>query len=255
VVVTDNDPVLAGEIAEKMGHKFFEMRNEVFSSPDTINNCLDRALAAKKGPVTIADTSDNAGGGAPSDSTFFLMEMISRKLNNAAVAAIWDPVAVSICEDAGIGACLPLRIGGKLGPTSGNPVDITATVIGLADEVVQELGGMNMSMGRCAAIKVQLEEKQTDAPDNGIDVILSQLRCQPVAPNIFTELGIDPIEKKILVVKSNQHFYAGFLPISEEIIYAGDKGTLQSDMTTIPYKNVDTERFWPFVKNPFSKQM
>jgi microcystin degradation protein MlrC len=257
VVVTDNNPVLGDEIAEKMGRKFFEIRSEVLSRPDTINNCLDKALAANKGPITIADTSDNAGGGAPSDSTFFLAEMIARNIDNAGIATIWDPAAVSICEDAGIGASLSLRIGGKLGPTSGDPVDATATVIGLADEVVQELGGMKMSMGRCAAIKVQLKEKQkqTDALDNGIDVILSQLRCQPVAPNIFTDLGIDPMKKKILVVKSYQHFYAGFAPISEEILYAGDKGTLQSDMTTIPYNSVDTERFWPFVENPFSKQM
>jgi len=254
VVVTDNNQTLADEIAERLGRKFFELRNEVAAVPDTMQNCLKIAITLKNGPITIADTADNAGGGAPSDSTFFLAEMIDRKIDNAGIATIWDPVAVSVCEDAGIGALLNLRIGGKMQPNSGNPVDVTATVIGLADEVLQELGGASMSMGRCAAIKVHLnkDQIQTLAPEQGIDVILSQHRTQTVAPNIFTDLGVDPIRKKILVIKSTQHFYAAFEPISKKILYAGDKGALQSDMTTIPYIHINTNRFWPFVDNPFT---
>jgi microcystin degradation protein MlrC len=256
VVVTDKNPTLAAKIAEKMARKFYEMRSEALSLPDTMNSCLDKAMAAKIGPVTIADTSDNAGGGAPSDSTFFLAEMIARKIDNAGIATLWDPVAVSICEDAGIGACLPLRIGGKLGPASGNPVDVNATVIGLAENVLQGLGGSQMSMGRCASIKIHLSLDclQNVSPESGIDVILSQHRTQTVAPNIFFELGIDPTRKKILVIKSNQHFYAAFEPISEKILYAGGMGALQSDITSIPYKHVDTKRFWPFTENPFTEQ-
>ncbi len=255
VVVTDNKQALADEIAEELGRKFYAMRNDVFSGADTIKNCLDKALAMRNGPITIADTADNPGGGAPSDSTFFLTEMIDRKIDNAGIATIWDPVAVSVCEDAGIGARLDLRIGGKMQPNSGNPVDLTATVIGLANEVVQELGGACMSMGRCAAIKVHLNKDhiQTDAPEQGLDVILSQHRTQTVAPNIFSDLGIDPKRKKILIVKSTQHFYAAFKPISKEILYAGDKGALQRDMTMIPYMHVDPNRFWPFVDNPHTK--
>jgi microcystin degradation protein MlrC len=256
VVVTDDNPALADEIAEKMGRKFFEMRSDVSSAPDTMKSCLDKALAAKSGPITIADTSDNPGGGAPSDSTFFLAEMIARNINNAAIATIWDPVAVSICEDAGIGACLPLRIGGKLGPTSGNPVDVSATVMGLTDNVLQELGGTQMSMGRCAAIKIHPNQDQVQnaTPADGIDLILSQYRVQTMAPNIFSELGIDPNRKKILVVKSTQHFHAAFAPISKQILYAGDMGTLHGDMTAIPYQRVETNRFWPFVDNPETTQ-
>ena len=89
--------------------------------------------------------------------------------------------------------------------------------------------------------------------EHGLDVILSQHRTQTVAPNIFSDLGIDPERKKILIVKSTQHFYAAFKPISKKILYAGDKGALQRDMTTIPYMHVDPNRFWPFVDNPHTK--
>jgi len=96
------------------------------------------------------------------------------------------------------------------------------------------------------------DQIQTAGPEQGIDVILSQHRTQTLAPNIFTDLGVDPTRKKILVVKSSQHFYAAFEPISQEILYAGDRGALQSDMKTIPYMHVDPNRFWPFVDNPFT---
>ena len=40
----------------------------------------------------------------------------------------WDPVAVRFCEEAGEGASLMLRIGGKCGSTSGSPVDLRVSV-------------------------------------------------------------------------------------------------------------------------------
>ena len=246
VVVTDNRPDLGEEIAVRFADRFYNMRNEAASWPETMKECLRKALAAKAGPVTIADTADNPGGGAPADSTFFLEEMIAQGISGAAVATFWDPVAVTICQDAGVGAHIDLRLGGKMGRSSGRPLDVSATVIGLSDNVLQELGGVNMSMGHTAAIKVHTGPGQDNRPENGIDVILSRRRIQTVAPNIFTDLGIDPTAKKILVVKSTQHFHAGFAPISKEILYAGDQGALIGDMTKIPYRNVDTSGMWPF---------
>ena len=251
VVVTDNDKALGNEIAEKAGRKFFSIRNEVVSRPATIKECLDSALNYGEGPVTIADSADNAGAGASSDSTFFLKEMITRKIENSAIAAIYDPVAVSICRDAGVGASLRLRIGGKLDSVSGDPVDVWGTVIGLADDVIQKMGAIDISMGNCAAVKVHVKKDGGLEPNRGIDVIISQKRSQPFTPAIFTDLDIDPEKKRILVVKSMQHFYAGFEPISKEILYAGDLGSATSDVRKINYRKLETGRLWPFVENPF----
>jgi len=253
VVVTDDDRARGDEIAEQMGRRFFEIRAEAVSRPDTIKACLDKASKAAQGPITIADTADNSGAGASSDSTFFLSEMVARKIENAAIAAIWDPVAVSICKDAGVGANLRLRIGGKVDSISGDPLDVSATVIGLADDVKQKMGGIVFDLGVCAAIKVHPGGAENLPPDRGIDVVLSQKRSQPFTPDIFSDLGIDPAQKKILVVKSMQHFYAGFEPISKAIYYAGDLGSTISDVMQICYKRLNTTRFWPFVVDPCMK--
>jgi microcystin degradation protein MlrC len=251
VVVTDDDRVRGDEMAEQMGRRFFEIRDEAISRPDTIKACLGKASKAAQGPITIADTADNSGAGASSDSTFFLSEMMARKIENAAIAAIWDPVAVSICKDAGVGANLCLRIGGKVDSISGDPVDVSATVIGLADDVKQKLGGIVFDLGVCAAIKVHPGDAENLTPEHGIDVVLSQKRSQPFTPDIFSDFGIDPTQKKILIVKSMQHFYAGFEPISKAIYYAGDLGSTISDVMQICYQRLDTNRFWPFVDDPF----
>ena len=54
--------------------------------------------------------------------------MLDRSVGSAALGAIWDPIAAAACADAGVGATLKLRIGGKSGPASAAPLDVVATV-------------------------------------------------------------------------------------------------------------------------------
>jgi microcystin degradation protein MlrC len=252
VVVTNGAADLGAGIAEQMGRKLFELRNQVYIPPLTLDAALTQAVAAEAGPITIADTADNAGGGAPSDSTFFLAEMIERGIENAAIGPLWDPVAVSVCQDAGVGGQLQLRVGGKMGPTSGTPVDVTATVIGLTAELENRLNQIDAPLGAAAGIKVHLGQDREVASARGIDVVLTQRRGQGYAPSLFSQLGVEPERKQILVVKSTQHFHAGFAPISKQILYAGDLGALPGDMKQIPLRRADTSRLWPFVEDPFA---
>jgi len=249
VVTTDNDPDLARSLAEQLGKKFYAMRADVARKTDSMAQCID-AATGQAGPVTIADTADNSGGGAPSDATFALRQLVDGRISSSALGPLFDPGAVEICHDAGKGSRIELRIGGKLGPSSGDPMDVTATVIGLADEVTQALGNtLKLSLGRCAAIRIHLDREQ-ETPDTGVEVVLSQERVQAFAPNLFTELGIDPTSKQVLVVKSTQHFYAAFARISNAILYAGDQGALQGDIKTIRYRALDTSRMWPMADDP-----
>ena len=56
--------------------------------------------------------------------------------------------------EAGVGATLPLRVGGKCGPTSADPVDLTATVRGFSPDHVQTgLSGGRGSLGPSAWIE------------------------------------------------------------------------------------------------------
>jgi microcystin degradation protein MlrC len=245
VVATDNDPAKARDIARRLRDEFFAMRDAVSTTTLSIEAALDLALEDGRRPITIADTADNTGGGAPGDSTFFLDALIKRRITNAAVGPLYDPIAVAVCQDGGTGARLRLRIGGKLGPESGDPLDVDCTVIGLANRVVQTLNGGPSSLGACAAVRIHVPGE-----DHGIEVLLTTRRVQAGSPELFSGAGIDPTTKRIIVVKSTQHFYAGFAPISARVIYTGDRGALAADMRTIPYKRVTTSDYWPFNPSP-----
>jgi microcystin degradation protein MlrC len=79
---------------------------------------------------------------------------------------------------------------------------------------------------------------------NGIDVVLKTNRSQTFDPSLFTNLGIDPATKKIVVVKSSNHFFAAFRPIAADILYIDAGGPYPSDPARIPYTKI-RRPIWP----------
>jgi microcystin degradation protein MlrC len=247
IVATDNDPTRARNLARTLRDEFFGMRDAVLTVQLGIDEALDLALQDGRAPITIADTADNTGGGAPGDSTFFLDALLRRRIGGAALGPLYDPVAVGICQDGGVGARLRLRIGGKLAPESGTPLDVDCTVIGLSNRVVQTLNGGPSSLGACAGVRMHIDG---DAAAPGIEVTLTTRRAQAGSPELFTGVGIEPHAQRLLIVKSTQHFHAAFAPISARVIYTGDRGALIADPRDIPYRRVRTSDYWPFTAAP-----
>jgi microcystin degradation protein MlrC len=239
LVVADGDRGRAERLAHTLGEEFFAMRDAIAPSFFTMDEALDRAIATQGGPVVIADVSDNAGGGAPGDATFFLRRLLERGIRDAASGYYWDPIAVRACMDAGRGARFDLRIGGKSGVASGDPIDLAITVMGMADSVTQRFGEAPVNMG--ATVWVSAE---------GIDLILTSLRTQVFHPEGMTKLGLDLESRKMVLVKSTQHFYAGFAPIANSILYAAPPGALRPDFEAIPYRKM-IRPYWPRSANPF----
>jgi microcystin degradation protein MlrC len=85
---------------------------------------------------------------------------------------------------------------------------------------------------------------------DGVDVILTSVRSQTFAPDAFGNLGLDVRQRKLVVVKSTQHFYAAFAPIAREILYVSTPGAIPPDFATIPYTKRATP-YWPRVPDPF----
>ena len=243
VVVADGDLAKAERAAADLARLIWVTREASITPHDSIDAGIDAALAAPSGPVVLADVADNAGAGAPSDSTFVLRRLVERGVTGAALGCIWDPVAVLICHEAGIGATLKLRIGGKAGTVSGDPVDLTVTVRGLADEHSQTgLSGGRMRFGASAWVEA-----------DGIHIILISVRCQVLAPDAFTGIGCTLEDKRIVVVKSIQHFYGNFVPVAKEIRYLAAPGAVGPDFAAIPYERF-TRPYWPRVADPFAAE-
>jgi microcystin degradation protein MlrC len=240
VVHMQGDPVsavaaqaLAGELADE----FFALRWQAAVRRLSIAEALEAALAvpAGGGPVVIADGSDNPGGGASCDSTFLLSALLERGIEGAALGMIWDPLAAAIASDAGVGARLPLRIGGKVGPMSGPPVDLVVEVLAVRHDASQRglADPLRDPLGPAVAVRAL-----------GVDIVLNSIRQQVFSPDCFTELGIALHEKRLVVVKSTQHFRAGFAPLAAAMLYCDAPGTLNGRFASLPYRHLPRP-MWP----------
>lgn len=236
--VADGDAELAARTAREVGMDLYGLRHALHQPQADIARALDLAEQAPDGPVVLADMSDNPGGGAPSDATFLLRAILERGLSNVATGIFWDPVALRMCREAGEGATLDLRLGGKCGPMSGDPLDLRVTVRKLASGLTQRFGELPVSLGQAAWIEA-----------DGIDIVLNDTRTQTFHPEAFTGLGIPLAERRIVCVKSSNHYQAGFRPIAARIVPVATPGAITPDFAAIPYRTRARDYF-PAVADP-----
>jgi microcystin degradation protein MlrC len=218
------------------------MRHQTRPDQLHVDTAIDRMLAAPAGkPVILADGADNSGGGAASDSTFILRRLIERGIGNVAIGAVWDLGAIHICREAGVGAMVDLRVGGKCGPASGDPVDIRVRVRAIDPKHQQSALGFVMGCGPSVWVST----------DDGIDIVLISVRQQAYATDIFTGLGVDLASKRGIVVKSSQHFYDQFAPLASGVLYVDTPGLIRNDLENLPFVHRDLN-FWPRVEDPWA---
>ncbi|UQV46729.1 M81 family metallopeptidase [Janthinobacterium lividum] len=244
-VVTDNCPVLAAPLAEQLGREFWALRELIGGNVLPLDAALDLAIEQTRGqdggPVVLADVADNPGGGAPGDSTFVLRRLLERGIGNVAIGAFWDLGAIQICKDAGVGATLNLRVGGKCGPSSGQAIDLRATVRAVVEDhshSAAAIGG-RAPLGTCVWLECE----------NKVHLLLASLRGQVFSPEAFTGVGLSLADKKLVVVKSAIHFYAEFAPIARSVLYASTPGAIAPDCAAIAYQ-VRKLDYWPRVAHP-----
>ena len=238
LVITDNAKSEGDRLAAELGFELFSMRGKTRPEFLTAKVAFDTAEVSTASTVVIADVWDNPGGGVPGDSTILLREMLKRDIKDSALATIWDPIAVRTCFSAGVGATFRLRFGAKLSEFAGEPLDADVIVRQTMREAVQSFGQSVVPLGDAVWIEV-----------GGIDVILNSVRSQVFNPDAFSNFGIDLKKKKILVVKSTNHFYDAFSRISDDILYAAVDGPYPSQPETNAYHNL-MRKIWPRVENP-----
>ncbi|MEM1314783.1 MAG: MlrC C-terminal domain-containing protein, partial [Pseudomonadota bacterium] len=117
--------------------------------------------------------------------------------------------------------------------------DVTATVKAVRTGVKQTFGKARMAMGTVVWLST----------DKGIDLVLTSKRTQVFHPDGFEALGIDLAAYKGVVVKSIQHFYAGFAPVASRVIYVDAPGAIPRDFANIPFRRFDAP-YWPKVEAP-----
>ena len=242
LVVTDNKPRKGSAIARDLGLELFSKRGTFIMPQIDEKQAVSEAMAAASGPVVIADLWDNPGGGTAGDATVILQELLDRGATDTAIGTIWDPMAVQICMAAGEGAEVPLRFGAKSAPGTGNPIDGLVKIVRLVPNAEMRFGESFAPFGDAAHIQL-----------DGIDIILNSTRAQSFDPSLFSVMGIDPTTKKILVIKSTNHFYASFSKIASEILYCSAGTPYPNNPARTPYRRARKD-IWPMVADPFAEE-
>ncbi|MCG6857823.1 MAG: M81 family metallopeptidase, partial [Salaquimonas sp.] len=211
VTVADGDRAAAQGACEKMLHRAWDDRAEFIFHSEPLADTVAKAKALADGPIVMLDHADNSASGGTQDTTAVLREVLDQGLEDVAMFAICDPGAVDAMAVAGVGSTVTLSLGGKIDmPTigkAGEPLEVTGKVRALTDGdfiVTVPMGrGTTMSMGKTAVL------------DTGkVQIVVISRHTEPYDLGCFRSVGIEPTQKKYLVLKSRIHHRAGFAAIA-----------------------------------------
>jgi microcystin degradation protein MlrC len=238
IAVADGDADLARQAAEDVASRIWDMREQFRSNQPQPEEAIRAALAHDGQPVVIAEISDNPGGGSPGDGTHLLRAMLDAKLTGAAFGFVYDPGTAAQAHRAGPGATIDARIGGHTDPDIlGAPVEVRAYVKSVTDgqfitQSPMGRGGLR-NMGKMARLVVE-----------GVDVIVGSESHQTIDAELFLLHGIDVSRYKVIALKSQNHFRAGFEPIAAKIIRTDPPGWTTSNLSQLDYRRIHRP-IWP----------
>lgn len=227
LVYADGDRATAAALARRLGDEILAWPPGHGAPHYKPGAAIEAALAIGGQPVVLADRWDNPGGGVAGDSDVLLRALLARPDVPSAIGVMWDPVAVELCRAAGPGARLHLRFCGKATPQSGAPVDAEVVIRAVSDDLLIPFEQSVVSLGPAACVTV-----------GTLDVVLGTTRAQTFSPPAFTQLGVDLAVKKVVAVKSSNHFHAAFAPVAAEVLYVDSGGPYPPDASRIPYTRI-----------------
>ena len=250
-IAVSHEPIAearAKEIARLMIDEIWRRRDEMSADYRSVADgvAAARAKSDKKGPLVLADGTDNPGGGGYNDTTPVLQALLDAGIQNAAIGTIYEPGTVQQAMKAGVGAEIDVELGGHTDQSMGKPVKARALVKMLSDGVFKNDGPMNAGvlsdMGPTAVLRI-----------GGIDVVTISNRIQTTDLQVFLSQGIDPRAKDVLVVKSVQHFRAAYAPIAREIVLVDSGGICSPDISRLKFKKL-RRPIWPLdgVNDPYA---
>ncbi len=244
VVVCDGDAAAAAAARDRLlTAAWAERESFVYQGAP-----LDQAVAQAKAlgqeeadrPVILLDHADNTGSGGTQDTMAVIAEVLRQGLKDVAVAAVWDPGAVAVMAEAGVGAEVTLDLGGKTDMpsigTPGHPLRLTGRVRTLSDGRWIVRGpmytGVEASTGPTAVLEVE-----------GLRIVVVSKHHEPWDLGIFTSVGIEPQHCRYLLLKSRIHYRAGFAPLARATVTCDGEGVTTSDNSQLKFEHIRRPMF------------
>jgi microcystin degradation protein MlrC len=217
VVMTGTDEAVLANEAKALAQAYWDARESFTFGMWTggVQACIERALASPTRPVVLADSGDNPTAGGVGDRADLLRALLEAGATGALVAGIADGPAVQRCLAAGAGASVRLDIGHSLHPAGGRPLRVDAVVRSLS-------GGPAQGAPHTAVVDIQ-----------GLTLVLCEARRPYHLLSDFTELGLDPLSARLIVVKSG-YLSPELAAIARPGLMALSPGVVDQDVERLP---------------------
>lgn len=229
VVHTDGQPDLARQVAAEMANLAWSLRREFWRSERVAPaDAVAQAVAAREGLVILSDTGDSVYGGAPGDNTVLLNELVKQNVACLSLVPVVDAQAVAAAMAAGVAAPITLAVGGRHDHRFSQPLTLTGRVAAVSEGVTAEIPERGVCrLGRtalveCGAIRVVLLDRRSFAVNH---------------PLLYTHLGIDVAQAKLVVVKTASNFQF-FAPWRKQLIRVDTPGTTQSNLAAFDWRRL-----------------
>ena len=194
---------------------------------------IAHARTLGEGPIVLVDHGDNTASGGTQDVMSVIAEAMRQGLDDVVAGPICDPASVGRIIAAGTAAGVTRPLGGKVDMPqiglAGKALTVTGKVTRITEGEFVVSGpmatGTRVRMGRTAVL------------DTGpMQIVVSEGRSEPFDLGVFTHCGIDPRRKRYVLIKSRQHFRAGFEPIARHIVLCDGEGVTSSDLRLFTYR-------------------
>lgn len=235
VVHTDDDIELADSIAQQMAESAWSLREKFWVSERVApDEAVRLATANREGLVILSDTGDSVYGGAPGDNTTLLRALLNGRLTGPALVPLVDAAAVQAAMAAGVGAKLSLELGGAMDTRFCEPisaaVEVVATSSGYIADMEErgeyELG--DTALLKCGHVHIVVLDHRSFAINH---------------PVLYTHLGVDIAQARMVVVKTASNFQF-FAPWRKQLIRVDTPGTTQSDLKAFDWQRI-SRPIWP----------
>lgn len=242
VATADGSPATAARWASRVATRLWQSRERFLPTaslgPAEAVAAAGRLADRHGGPVVINEASDNPGVGAAGDGTHLLRALLDSHPPpaTACFGFVVCPDTAAAAHAAGAGADIAASIGAWCSPLSGTPVRATARVVATTDghfTLTAYAPGMKVDLGPCARLEV-----------GGVDVIVASRPMQTFCSEVFARHGIDVNGRRIVALKSSQHFRDGFESLATGIVTCDGPGLGTSRLETFPRRHAG-RRLWP----------
>jgi microcystin degradation protein MlrC len=194
-VLTDGDEALAERLADELADLAWEAARTPIPKLSPVEEALTEArdsLVRRLGPITLVDTDDIVGAGAPGGSTQILEALARTGSTLTALVPVHDPELYARLAKEPIGAEVDVEVRG----TPGYDQPTVALRVRVMEKSASEFG----------------ERVRVDA--GSIHLAIAKDPPLPIHPGFWRELGVDPRKADVMVQKNFFHYRIFYAAIS-----------------------------------------